>query len=442
MFRTTHSRMFARVGLSAVALFSAGALTLATAGAGVAGAAPSSRERHAHHSHRAHDAHGTSGVVTAVSPTLLTITDDGQSASFTLTASTAFVVNGVTIPPSAVVLGSKVRVTTSSSSATTPPTASVVELERAPNAALTQSVDGVVSSISPTQIVITHDGQTLTFAVVATTNVVTKAGAATIGAVIVGAHVRIVSLATSPSTAGAVFVFTSESSHAHGVNGVVSSISPTQIVITHDSQTLTFALDASTTYAMINGASATLANVTTGSRVRIVASATSASTAGEIFVFANASAPRPVDGVVSSVSPTQIVITHDSQTLAFALDASTTYAMKGGAATIANVAAGAEVRIIPSPTSPTTAALVIISAGESSHATSVRGIVTAVSASSISVASHSGLVTFVVNATTVFMKDHVIIVPGDVTVGARVCVVSSAATSVPLTAGLIKLLSH
>jgi hypothetical protein len=434
----THVRTLARVGLSVAALMSATVLTLASAGAGVAGASP---RAHWHHAHHAHDATGISGVVTAVSATSLSITDDGQSTSFTLNAATTFNVNGVTIPSSAIVLGAKVRVSVTSP-ATTPPTAASVTLLRGPNVALTQSVEGVVSSVSPTQIVITHDGQSLTFAVVASTNFVTKTGAGTIASVTAGSRVRVVSLSASPTTAGAVFIFASESSHGHGVNGTVSSVSPTQLVITHDGQSLTFTLSTSTTYAMMNGASATFANVTVGSRVRVVASTTSLTTAGEVFVFANAPTPQSVEGVVSAVTPTQIVITHDGQSLTYSVVASTTFAMRGAAASIANVTVGSHVRIVASTTSSSTAGLVIIAASESVAPTSVKGIVTAISPTSITLASRSGLVTFTINASTVFMKDHQALVPTDVTVGAEVCVVATAATTTPLTAGMVKLLGH
>jgi RNase P/RNase MRP subunit p29 len=295
--------------------------------------------------------------------------------------------------------------------------------------------------VTPTQIVITNDGQSLTFAVVASTNFLTKTGAGTIASVTAGSRVRIVSLSASPTTAGAVYVVASESSHGHGVNGTVTSVTPTQIVITNDGQSLTFALSASTTYAMMNGASATFANVTVGSRVRVVASTTSLTTAGEVFVFANAPAPQSVEGVVTSVTPTQIVISHDGQSLTYAVVASTSFAMRGAAASITNVTVGSHVRIVASTTSSSTAGLVIISASESA-ATSVKGIVTAITPTSITLATRSGLVSFTINASTVFMKDHQALVPTDVTVGAEVRVVATAATTTPLTAGMVKLLGH
>ena len=290
MNRTNPTRVLARTGLSVGAALAAGALalTLVAAGVGAAGAAP----RHHEHArtHHAHDAQGLRGRVTAVSATLLTITDDGQSSSFTLDANTTFVKNGLAIPASDVTVGAKVRVTVSTAVTTTPPTASSVALLSSPEVKMGHGVEGTVSSVAPTSIVITHDGQQLTFAIDATTAFVMNGMPSTIASVTAGAKVRVVvsNTATTPPTASAIMVFANESANASAITGTVTAYTPgVSITVTGPSGPVTFAITSATIVAK-DHVVLLASDVTVGSVVRVIATATTTPLTAGIISFVRA----------------------------------------------------------------------------------------------------------------------------------------------------------
>ena len=276
MNRTTRTRVLTRAGLSVGAAISAGvlALTLVAAGVSVAGAAPRAHE-HAR-THHSHDAQGLRGRVSAVTSTSLTISNDGQSTSFTLDANTAFVKNGLAIPASDITVGAKVLVTVSTTASTTPPTASSVALLESPEVKMGHGVEGTVYSVAPTSIVITHEGQQMTFTIDANTVFVMNGMPATIANVVAGARVRVAvsTTATTTPTAGAVMIFTNDSENANAVTGTVTAYVPgVSITVAGPNGPATFVITSATIITKDHVA-LLASDVTVGSVVRVIPTAT------------------------------------------------------------------------------------------------------------------------------------------------------------------------
>ena len=284
MNRTTRTRVLTRAGLSAGAALTASVLafTLVAAGVSVAGAAPRALDHP--RTHHSHDAQGLRGRVTAVSATSLTISNDGQSSTFTLDANTAFVKNDLAIPASDVTVGAKVRVTLSTSASTTPPTASSVALLKSPEVKMGHGVEGTVASVTPTTIVINHEGQQLTFAIGASTVFVMNGMPASIANVGQNAKVRVVvsSTSTTTPTASAIMIFANESDHANAVTGTVTAYVPgVSITVMGSNGPTTFGITP-TTIITKDHVLLLASDVTIGSVVRVVPTTTTPQTAGII----------------------------------------------------------------------------------------------------------------------------------------------------------------
>ncbi|MDE3094270.1 MAG: hypothetical protein KGJ47_10880 [Acidobacteriota bacterium] len=276
MNSSTRTRVLTRAGLSVGAAVTASvlALTLVAAGVGAAGAAPRAHEHtRAHH---AHDAQGLRGRVSAVSATSLTITNDQKSSSFTLDAQTTFMKNGLAIPASDITVGSRVLVTLSSTTTTTPPTASSVALLASPEVKMGHSVEGTVYSVTPTSIVITHDGWQKTFVIDANTVVVMNGVPATLANVTVGARVRVAlsTTATTTPTASAIMVFASEAQHANAVSGAVVAYAPgVSITVAGANGPVTFVINPATIITK-DHVVLLASDITVGSMVRVIPTAT------------------------------------------------------------------------------------------------------------------------------------------------------------------------
>ncbi len=283
MNRTTRTRVLTRAGLSVGAALTASmlAFTLVAAGVNVAGAAPRALDHP--RTHHSHDAQGLRGRVSAVSATSLTITNDGRSSSFTLDANTAFVKNGLAIPASDITVGAKVRVTLSTTASTTPPTASSVALLESPEVKMGHGVEGTVYSVTPSSIVITHEGQQMPFAIDANTVFVMNGMPASIANVSQNAKVRVVVSSTSTTpTASAIMIFANESDHANAVTGTVTAYVPgVSITVMGPNGPTTFGITA-TTIITKDHVLLLASDVTIGSVVRVVPTTTTSLTAGII----------------------------------------------------------------------------------------------------------------------------------------------------------------
>ncbi|HSN03141.1 MAG TPA: DUF5666 domain-containing protein [Acidimicrobiales bacterium] len=274
MHSSTRTRVLTRAGLSVGAALTASvlALTLVAAGVGSAGAAPRALEHtRAHHDH---DAQGLRGRVSAVSATSLTISNDGKSSTFTLNAQTTFMKNGLAIPASDITVGSRVLVALSSTT-TTPPTASSVALLASPEVRMGHGVEGTVYSVTPTSIVITHDGWQKTFVIDANTVVVMNGVPATLANVTVGARVR-VALSTSATTptASAIMVFANEAQNTSAVSGsVVAYVAGVSITVAGASGPVTFVINPATIITK-DHVVLLASDITVGSMVRVIPTAT------------------------------------------------------------------------------------------------------------------------------------------------------------------------
>ena len=284
MNHSTRTRVLTRVGISVGAALSASvlALTLVAAGVGAAGAAPRAHDHT--RTHHSHDAQGLRGRVTAVSATSLSIANDGRSSSFTLDANTAFVKNGLAIPASDITVGSKVLVTLSSTTTTTPPTASSVALLASAEVKIGHGVEGTVISAVAPSIVISHEGQNMTFTTDANTVYVMNGMPATFANVTAKAKVRIVasSTTTTPPTASVVMIFANESQSAHGVTGTVTNYTAgVSITVAGPNGPMTFVITPATIIAK-DHVVLLASDITVGSTVRVIPTAATPLTAGII----------------------------------------------------------------------------------------------------------------------------------------------------------------
>jgi hypothetical protein len=196
------------------------------------------------------------GVVTAVTPTSVTVTGhNGTSSTFTITSTTTFSEGGATVTATDLVVGSRVGIQVSSTALTT---ATAIEI----TAARPMMLGGVVTAVTPTSVTVTGgNGTSSTFVITAATTF--SEGSTTVPATDlgVGDRVGIEVTSTNPTTATSINIAPAR------VSGQVTAISGDTITIAdHKGATSTILVSSTTTYTT-GGAAGTLTDVTVGSVV-------------------------------------------------------------------------------------------------------------------------------------------------------------------------------
>lgn len=244
-----------RIGLRAGAAL---ALSLGAV-AGVAGAAGASGH---HHSWGHHDSGAVAGAVTAASPTSITITErSGTSATFTIDSTTKVTEGSAVATAAALATGERVVITPSTTTASL--AASIaIRLSR---------VEGKVSAVNGNTISVTVEDGLSQSVVVSSTTAFTKGGAsATLADVVVGSKIEasgVVNTGANALEALSVRISAPRVNQAWVV-GKVAAVNGNNIsVALRNGLTLLVVVSSTTTYTL-NGASATLANVTVGVYVR------------------------------------------------------------------------------------------------------------------------------------------------------------------------------
>lgn len=200
---------------------------------------------------------GNDGLVTAISPTSITLTDDETKApvTFTIDATTTVTLGGAASAVAAITVGAFVKVLPNTTTSTLAASIAV----RAPKKSL--CVSGDVTAVSATSITVQGKGggAPVTFAIDANTKVLEGRSAATAAALAVGEHVRVAATSAAPTTAASIDI------ELASVAGKVVSVTGSVIVVSnHGGLYQTVDVSATTTYFM-GGTSSTLAAVTVGS---------------------------------------------------------------------------------------------------------------------------------------------------------------------------------
>lgn len=285
MYRTTKKKMVRRASVSAAVALGA----LAT-GAGIANAASSHHVAVSAHQSaqpatgnvppsagaptdpadnqgQPGDGQCLGGKVTAVSATSLTVTDpSGTATTYALTSSTTFTKDGASATAADVTVGSFVRITVASTSATT---ATAVDIDTdapgtnpGPQGAWGHMAGGTVTAVNASSITVKDlSGTSTTYTLTSSTTVTKERQSATLADVTVGESVRLTLSSSSSTTVSAIDI---ELAH---VIGQVTAVSGNTITVQGPrSGTQTITVSSATTYSK-SGASATLADVTVGSFV-------------------------------------------------------------------------------------------------------------------------------------------------------------------------------
>ncbi len=195
------------------------------------------------------------GLVTAVTPTSVTVTGhDGTSTTYTITTTTSFTEGSTTVLASALVVGSHVDIQVSSSALTT---ATSIDI-KAPEQHMMR-LGGAVTAVTPTSVTVTGwNGTSTTYTITTTTTFSEGSTTVLASALVVGDHVDIQVSSTAPTTATSIEIALAR------VSGKVTAVSGDDITVTdHHGNVSTIVVSTTTTYTN-GGATAALTDVTVG----------------------------------------------------------------------------------------------------------------------------------------------------------------------------------
>jgi hypothetical protein len=307
-------------------------LGLAASAVSVAAASEHGSRLSNHHGSalKAQWADGTEGVVTAVTPTSVTITGrDGTSSTFVITTATTFAEGPTAVTATDLVVGSHVDIQTSSTALTT---ATSIDIK----AARAIKLGGVVTAVTSTSVTVTgHNGTSSTYTI--TSGTTFSEGGATVTAtdLVVGSHVDIQVSSTALTTATSINI-KAEASRPVTLGGLVTAVTPTSVTVTGGNGTSsTFVITTTTTFTE-GSTTVTAADLVVGDRVGIEVTSTNATTATSISI-----ALARVSGQVTAVSGDTITITdHKDVTSTILVGTTTTYSKGGAAAALTDVTVG------------------------------------------------------------------------------------------------------
>jgi hypothetical protein len=279
---------------------------------------------------KANWADGTDGVVTAVSASSVTITGhDGTSSTFAITTATTFTEGTTTVPATDLVVGSRVDI---QASTTTAGTAASINIK----ANRPIRLGGVVTAVTPTSVTVTGHGATpLTYTI--TTATTFSEGSTTVPAtdLVVGSKVEIQVSSSALTTATSINIKVPEQ-HMMSLGGVVTAVTPTSVTVTgHDGTPSTYTITSTTAFS--EGSTTVLATaLVVGDRVGIQVSSTAPTTASAIEI-----AMARASGKVTAVSGDDFTVTdHHGNVSTIVVSTTTTYTQSGATASLTDVTVG------------------------------------------------------------------------------------------------------
>ncbi len=205
-----------------------------------------------------------------------------------------------------------------------------------------------------------------------------------------------------------------EHGHGHfGLHGVVTAVTATSVTITSEHGTSVVLTITPSTLFTVGGTTATASSLAVGENVKVAVDPTSPLTATQIKI----SMPDGVHGQVTAVTATSVTIASEHGTpVVLTITPTTTFSIGSAATTVASLATGERVSVMVDPAAPTTATQINISMPEGIH-----GQVTAVTATSVTIASEHGTpVVLTITPTTTFSEGSVSTTIAALAVGERV----------------------
>ncbi|HUX05094.1 MAG TPA: hypothetical protein VMV53_09365 [Acidimicrobiales bacterium] len=255
---------------------------------------------------------------------------------------------------------------------------------------------------------------------------------------------------TATRTSGSSVALTKTHGHQPSrVDGVITATSSTLITVTNHKTSTQFTVD-STTAVTERKMLVPATDLVQGARVQVTASTTTPGTtpvtAASIVILRVPPLKQGhgFTGVVIAPAPTApgtVTITSGNSNKNFTVTTSTLVLMRGFAAPLSVVVVGARVRILPLKATPGTAAIIEVFSNASASKNFVSGVVTLADPSSITIQNASGTTLFTIDATTLFVKGRLVILPANVVVGSRVRILASTPLTTPPTAVVVALTS-
>ncbi|MHB8378867.1 MAG: DUF5666 domain-containing protein [Acidimicrobiales bacterium] len=273
---------------------------------------------------------------------------------------------------------------------------------------------GYVTTVTPTSVTVLKWSGTSTTYTLAPTTVYTEGQSPTTqSSLMVGDRVNVQTSSTDSTTATSVNIELAE------LFGTVSAVSGYTITITDPQGFSRTILAGTTTTYTVGGAPGTLANVTVGTK--IVAQGTidiNRTTLDALSIkIGSAATMGNVHGVVTAFTPTSVTVLGKGSVTptTFTITTTTTYKDDGVSLSAADLAVGSKIGIEVSSAASLTALNIEI------ELASVSGKVTAISASTITIAGHEGTAHMVlVTPTTTYVMNGAPATLADVVVGSKI----------------------
>jgi hypothetical protein len=223
--------------------------------------------------------------------------------------------------------------------------------------------------------------------------------------------------------------FAKKANWSNATDGVVTAVSAASVTITaHDGTSTPYAITTATTFTE-GSTPVTAADLVVGSHVDIQVSSTTPVTAASINIKANR--PIRLGGIVTAVTATSVTVTgRDGTSTPYAITLTTTFTEGSATVTAADLVVGSRVHIQVSSSALTTATSINIKVPQL-HTMRIGGIVTAVTATSVTVTGRDGTSTpYAITLTTTFTEGSATVMAAALVVGDHVDIqVSSAATT-------------
>ena len=378
------------------------ALMLSAAGLASAGTRPDARFHHHDHdvassriSRFLYARIGEGGLVTAVTSTSVTVDRwNGKTTTYTITPTTTFTEGSSPTTAASLVVGDRINIRLARSA---PTTALKINIELAELAGKVTSVVGNLITITGPQ------GFARTILVSATTTYTQGGAAATLANVTVGSDVFAKgTIDVNLTSLDALTVRIGSVHHAILYHGFVTAITSNSVTLDRlNHVTEIFSITPATTFHQ-GSTVLTAASLVVGDRVNVRVNSSDPTTALSIGIELAALAGKVTAVVGNSIT----ITTGKGFSRAISVSATTTYTQGGAAATLANVTVGSliiAVGLIDADLTTLDATKVAIR--EVGHAVTYRGVISAVSSTSVTLNRNDGkTTTFTITPTTIITE--------------------------------------
>jgi hypothetical protein len=338
---------------------------------------------------------GEGGLVTAVTATSVTVNRwDGKTTTYTITATTTFTEGHAGTTAASLVVGDRINIRLARKA---PTTALKINIELA-------ELAGKVTSVVGNLITITGPQGFARTIIVSDATAYTQGGApATLADVTVGAAVFAEgTIDVNLTSLDALSVKIGSTSHAILYHGYVTVLSSSSVTLDRlNGVTEMFTITPTTTFHQ-GSTQLTAANLVVGDRVNVRVNSSAPTTALAIGIELAA-----LTGRVSAVTGNAITITTNKGfSRAISVSTTTTYTMGGAPATLANVTVGSEIVAVGLIDADlTTLDATKIAIREVGHSVTYRGVVSALSTTSLTLNRNDGkTTTFTITPTTIITE--------------------------------------